>query len=84
VNGPTVIKNGLLARTEVTAQNAIAETMLRGYDARALNITAVRHVFIVIADLLAATSLLGLAVILLTLFQSARAGAAAENERRRS
>ena len=51
-------------------------------DARALNITAIRHVFIAIADLLAATSLVGLAVILFTLFQSARAGAAAETERR--
>jgi hypothetical protein len=64
VNGSTVIKNELPARTEVTAQSAIAGTILPGYDAQALTITAVRHVFIVIADLRVAISMLGLIAIL--------------------
>jgi len=56
--------------------------MLPGYDAQTLDITAVRHVFIVIADLFATISMVGLVVVLCTLFQSARAGAAAETGRR--
>ena len=77
------MKNELPARTEVTEQSAIAATMLPGYDVQALTMIAVRHVFIVIADLLAATSVVGLIVILFTLFQSAYAGAGAQTERRR-
>ncbi|PYV95233.1 MAG: hypothetical protein DMG86_21890 [Acidobacteria bacterium] len=53
------------------------------YDARALTITAVRDVFIVISDLLAAISLAGLFVVLCVLFQRTRAGASAETECRR-
>jgi hypothetical protein len=48
-----------------------------------LNITDVRHVFIIIADLLATISMVGLLIVLSILFQGARASAAAETERRR-
>jgi hypothetical protein len=61
----------------------LTQTDPLGYDAQALTITAVRHVFIVIADLLAAISTAGLFGVLYFLFQGARAGAAAETERRR-
>jgi len=53
------------------------------YDAQALTITAVRDLFIVISDLLAAISLAGLFVVLSVLFHGTRAGASAETERRR-
>jgi hypothetical protein len=48
-----------------------------------LTIPAVRQVFIVIADLLAAISMVGLFTVLYVLFQGTRAGASAETERRR-
>jgi hypothetical protein len=47
-----------------------------------LTITAIRHLFILIADLLAAISTAGLLFVLYFLFQGASAAAAAETERR--
>src|SRR6266571_5224699 len=58
----------------------LAELRLLGYDAQALTITAVRHLLILFADLLAAISMVGLFVILCLIFQGARAVAAVETE----
>jgi hypothetical protein len=61
----------------------LVRNRLLGYDAQALTITAVRHAFIVIADLLAATSIAGLIATLIILFHGTHAGATADTERRR-
>jgi len=57
--------------------------MVPGYYPQTLDITAVRHVLIIFADLLGAISMVGFVVIVCILFQGAHANAAAETERRR-
>jgi len=72
--------NHRIRNSGLTPASNLAELRLLGYDAQALTITAVRHLFILFADLLAAISMLGLFVILCLIFQGARAVAAVETE----
>ena len=73
----------ILELRDVSPQVTLAGIRLLGYDAQALTITAVRHLLILLADLLAAISVVGLFAILCLMFQGARAVAAAETGRRR-
>jgi len=62
----------------------LAESSLLDYYPRALTASSVHHVFVILADLLAAISLTGLLVIVYSLFVGARAVATAETDRRRA
>ena len=61
----------------------LAESSLLDYYPRALTTSSAHHVFVILADLLAAISLTGLLVIVYSLFMGARAAAEAETDRRR-